>query len=62
MPDVPLYLDPLLRAPKQQTIKQNAQEINPNPSINLILKKTQDFRKASCWRHSKDRTNLFFKT
>ena len=53
MPDVPLHLDPLLRAPKQQTIKQNTQEINPNPNIILILKKTHHSRKT-CWRHCKD--------
>ena len=28
MPDVPFHLDPLLRNPKQQSIKQNIQEIN----------------------------------
>ena len=28
----------------------------------LILKKTHHFRKASCRRHSKDKTNHFFKT
>ena len=33
MPDVPLHLDLLLRTPKQQTIKQNIQEIKPK--INL---------------------------
>ena len=30
MPDVPFHLDSLLRPSKQQPIKQNAQEINPN--------------------------------
>ena len=35
MPDVPLHPDPLLITPKQQTIKQNTQEINPNPNINF---------------------------
>ena len=29
MPDVPFHLDLLLRNPKQNTIKQNIQEINP---------------------------------
>ena len=62
MPDVPLHLDPLLKAPKQQTIKQNTQEINPNPNINLLLNKTHHFRKASCQRHSKVWTNHFSKT
>ena len=35
MPDVPLHPDLLLKTPKQQTIKQNAQEINLNPNINF---------------------------
>ena len=35
MPDVPFHLDPLLRNSKQQPIKQNIQEINPYPNINL---------------------------
>ena len=35
MPDVPFYPDQLLRNPKQQPIKQNIQEINANPNINL---------------------------
>ena len=30
MPDVRLHWDPLLRIPKQQHIKQNIQDINPN--------------------------------
>ena len=62
MPDVPLHLVPLCRTPKQQTIKQHAQEINPNPNINFDFEETHHLRKASCWRHSKDWTNLFSKT
>ena len=62
MPDVPLHPDPLLSAPGQESIKQNAQEINPNPNINLDFEETHHFRKASCQRHSKDWTNHFFKT
>ena len=61
MLDLPLHPDPLLGTPKQQPIKQNTQEFNPNPNINLILKTTHHFRKASCQRHSKDWTNNFFK-
>ena len=38
MPNFSFHLDPLLRPPKQQPIKQNIpqniQEINPNPNIN----------------------------
>ena len=60
MPDVPFHLDLLLRNPKQQPIKQNIQEIYPN--INFDFEETLHFRKASCWRHSKDQTNNFFKT
>ena len=30
MPDVPFHPDLLLRNPKQQLIKENIQEINPN--------------------------------
>ena len=35
MPDVPFHLDLLLRPTKQQPIKQNAQEINPNINFNF---------------------------
>ena len=66
MPNVPFHLDLLLRPPKQQPIKQNIlqniQEINHNPNIIWILKKTHHFKKASCQRHFKDWTNHFFKT
>ena len=60
MPDVPFHLNPLLRNPKQQPIKQNIQEINPN--INFDFEETHHFRKASCQRHSKDWTSHSFKT
>ena len=59
MPDVPFHPDPLLRNPKQHTIKQNIQEINPKI---LILKKIHPFKKASCRRHSKGQTSHFFTT
>ena len=46
MPDVPLHLDLLLKAPKQQTIKQNAQEINPNPNINFDFEENSPFQEG----------------
>ena len=46
MPDVPLYLDPLLRTPKQQTIKQNEQEINLNPNINFNFEENSPFQEG----------------
>ena len=46
MPDVPLHPDPLLRAPKQQTIEQNAQEIDPNPNINLDFEENSTFQEG----------------
>ena len=44
MPDVPLHSDPLLRTPKQQTIKQNAQEINPK--INFDFEENSPFQEG----------------
>ena len=44
MPDVPLHLDPLLRTPKQQTIKQNVQEIYPK--INFDFKENSPFQEG----------------
>ena len=35
MPGVPFHVDPPLRSSKQQPIKQNIQEINPNPDVYL---------------------------
>ena len=46
MPDVPLHPDPFLRSPKQQTIKQNAQEINPNPDINFDFEENSPFQEG----------------
>ena len=44
MPDVPFHLDPLLRNPKQQPMKQNIQEINPN--INLDFEENSPFQEG----------------
>ena len=44
MPDVPLHPDSLLRTPKQQTIKQNIQEINPK--INFDFEENSSFQKG----------------
>ena len=44
MPDVPFHLDPLLRNPKQQPIKQNIQEINPN--INYDFEENSPFQEG----------------
>ena len=46
MPDVPLYLDLLLKASKQQTIKQNVQEINPDPNINFDFEENSPFQEG----------------
>ena len=43
---VPLHPDLLLRTPKQQTIKQNAQEINPNPNINFDFEENSPFQEG----------------
>ena len=44
MPDVPFHSDPLLRNPKQQTIKQNIQEINPK--INFYFEEISPFQEG----------------
>ena len=44
MPDVPFHLDPLLKNPKQQLIKQNIQEINPK--INFDFKENSPFQEG----------------
>ena len=44
MPNVPFHLDPLLRNPKQQPIKQNIQEINPN--INFDFEENSPFQEG----------------
>ena len=46
MPDVPLYPVLLLRTPKQQPIKQNAQKINPNPNINFDFEENSPFQEG----------------
>ena len=46
MPDVPLHWDLLLRTPKQQPIKQNAQEINSNPNINFDFEENSPFQEG----------------
>ena len=46
MPDFPLHLDPLLRTPKQQTIKQNAHEIYLNPNINFDFEENSPFQEG----------------
>ena len=62
MPGVPFHPDPLPRSSKQQPIKRYVQEISPNPDINLDFEEIHCFKKASCWRHSKDCTSHCFKT
>ena len=46
MSDAPLHLDLLLRAPNQQTIKQNTQEINLNPNINFDFEENSPFQEG----------------
>ena len=46
MPHVPFHPDLLLRNPKQQPIKQNIQEINPNPNINLDFEENSPFQEG----------------
>ena len=46
MPDVPLHPDPLLGTPKQQPIKQNTQEFNPNPNINFDFEENSPFQEG----------------
>ena len=46
MPDVSLHQHLLLRTPKQQTIKQNAQEINLNPNINFDFEGNLPFQEG----------------
>ena len=50
MPDISFHLDPLLKSPKQQLIKQNItqniQEINPNPNINLDFEENSSFQEG----------------
>ena len=44
MPDVPFHLDLFLGPTKQQPIKQNAQEINPN--INLDFEENSPYQEG----------------
>ena len=46
MPDVPFHLDPLLRPAKQQLIKQNAQESDPNPNINFDFEENSPYQEG----------------
>ena len=46
MPGVPFHLDPLLGNPKQQPIKQNIQEINHNPNVNLEFEENSPFQEG----------------
>ena len=46
MPGVPFHLGPLLRSPKQQPIKQNIQDINPYPNINLDFEENTPFQEG----------------
>ena len=47
MPDVPFYPDPLLKNPKQQPIKQNIHEIDPN--INFDFEENSPFQERIMW-------------
>ena len=62
MPDVPLHTDLLLRAPKQQTIKQNAQEINPYPNINFDFEENSPFQEGIISETLERLDKSFFKT
>ena len=44
MPDVPFHPDPLLKNPKQQSVKQNIQEINPK--INFDFEENSSFKEG----------------
>ena len=46
MQGVPFHPDPLPRSSKQQPIKQNVQEINPNPDINLDIEENSPFQEG----------------
>ena len=43
---VPFHLDLLPRSSKQQPIKQDVQEINPNPDINLDFEENSPFQEG----------------
>ena len=46
MPGAPFHLDLPLRSSKQQPIKQNIQEINPNPDVNLDFEENSRFQEG----------------
>ena len=46
MPGVSFHLDLLLRSSKEQPIKQNVQEINSNPDINLDFEENSPFQEG----------------
>ena len=46
MPGVLFHLDLLLRSSKQQPIKHNIQEINPNPNVNLDFEENSPFQEG----------------
>ena len=46
MPGVPFHPDLLLRSSKQQPIKQNIQEINHNPDVNLDFEENSPFQEG----------------
>ena len=46
MPNVPLHLDLLLRTPKEQPIKHNTQEINPNHNISFDFEEKSPFQEG----------------
>ena len=64
MPDVPFHLDPLLRSPKQQPIKQNitqnTQGINPNPYINFDFEENSPFQEGIMSKTFQRLDKLFF--
>ena len=62
MQDVPLHPHLLLRTPKQQTINQNEQEINPNLNINFDFEENSPFKEGIMLETFQNGTNLFSKT
>ena len=62
MPDVPLHPDLLLRAPRQQTIIQNTQEINPNPNVNFDFEENSPFQEGIMLETFQRAENQFSRT
>ena len=62
MPDVPFHLDPLLGPPKQQPIKQNTQEIYPNPNNNFDFEENSPFQEGIMSEPFQRPDKSFFKT